>query len=506
MSTTEDDLDYFADRVRFFVDQEIPTVTSWNVDPHVLQDSLRRVGDGFTSVEQDVAALQTTVDGITLPDGSLAPIGEWVTDPGTPTYIDSSTFSLVGDQTANYRAGSRIRATLAPPTTTVAAASTVFYNGGTNQTVITLLTPSLTPALSKVEMSIVRQSTPMARTQDIMDLAVTTAKLADLAVQTAKIANYQVTQLKLALGAVGTDQLAPGAVTNAKVGFKSLQGSTVIADGTLNGNPTITPGSITGDRIAPGAIGPTQLAPNAVGAANIAERSLPNTKLQYYTLRDTEIADQVIYGGAFGRAHIVNGSCWGQNILANKSFNGWDKIADGSINGTQIQNKSLWANDKLADGSMLGYNTIIQGTIDLWRLAVNASLYWVGVFRGGQVTVGQGSAAWLQNNSFPTRGGWVLAAFFVNGWMYAGGPTMGFNVAWYLDGGGGQGYNVTSHDPGEGASGASYVPMTLCGGQFWNPGSGNHTIGIVGSCSATPTKPGFSATVQNSDILVCVFA
>lgn len=488
MPTTEDDIDYFADRVRFFVDQEIPTVTSWNVDPHVLQDSLRRVGDGFTSVESDVAALEAIVHGITLPDGSLAPTSEWVADPGTPTYISATAFSLVADQTANYRAGSRIRATLVPPTTTIATVQSVLYNAGTNQTVITLLTPVLTTALTKIETSIVKQSSPAARTEDILDLAVTTPKIGDLQVTTGKIGNLQVTGGKLALLAVDTAQLNNGAVTNAKVGFKSLQGSTVIADGTLNGNPTINPGTITSDRIA--------------------SRTITNDRLAWYTLRDTEIADGVIYGGVT-RNHIVDGSIVGGKL---QNFTiPWYKIANGNIRGSydggqhEIQQGTIYGEYDIIGKSIWGDNRIANGSISQALLAINAEIYYVNVFRSGDTgLIEQGQTVWIQNNSFPTRGGLVMACFFINGWMHAPASQWSFTVYWYLDNGQNQGYNVSAVDHAA-VSLTTRCPMAMCGAITWQPPAGNHLIGIVGVASSSG-HPEAGADVQNADILVCVFS
>lgn len=529
MSSTEDDLDYLADRVRFFVDQEIPTATSWNVDPDILQQSLRRTGTGFTDVEARVTTVENTVDGIVLPDGTLKPIGEWVVDPGKPTYIDGSTFALVGDRTADFRPGARLRTTAAS-TQTIVTVNSVLYNGGTNQTVLGLTTPGLSPAVSRIETSIVKQSAPAARTVDILDLAVTTAKLADIAVTTAKIADQAVTAAKLALQAVGSAQLADAAVTDAKIGFKSIQGTTRIADNSIVGSSTlqdksvttakladgavtnvkIAAGTITGDRLVPGTITSTQLAPGAVGAANIPDRSLPNTKLVAYSLRDTEIADGVIYGGVT-RNHIVDKSIVASSKLQDRSIGYWDialghvrgswngvqnEIGQGTISGeADIQSKSIWGNNRIADASIP------------WNLLVNnASLYSVNATRaGGFHYTGNGQTADMIAFNFNVRGGsWVFAFFCCNGAMRAGQAQMNAVVYWMKDWQVGQGYNVAALDPGE-AGNPTMMPCTVVGFDWWAPAAGTHTYGIRGVLNNGQGNNRFW-DVYNCDLLVIAMA
>lgn len=81
---------------------------------------------------------------------------------------------------------------------------------------------------------------PLTRiqTQDILDAAVTTAKLANLAVTTAKINDTAVTTGKLADSAVTTAKINDAAVTAAKIASGAV-GPTQLAD------TAVTPGSYT---------------------------------------------------------------------------------------------------------------------------------------------------------------------------------------------------------------------------------------------------------------------
>jgi len=408
--------------------------------------------------------------------------------------------------------------------------TSVIYNGGTNQTVIALTTPSLTLALSQVETSFIKQSAPAARTEDILDLAVTPPKLADLAVLTAKIADLAVTTAKIAAQAVGTAQLADASVTNSKVGFKSLQGTTVIADNSIVGssslqdksvttakladgavtNVKIAAGTISGDRLQPGTITATQIAPGAVGAASIPDRSLPNTKLVAYTLRDTEIADGVIYGGVT-RNHIVDKSIVASTKLQDRSIGYWDiaighvrgswngvqnEIGQGTISGeSDIQSKSIWGNNRIADGSIP------------WNLlANNGALYSVSANRaGGFHFTSNGQVADLIAINFNVRGGsWVFAFFCCNGAMRAGQAQMNGVVYWMKDWQQGQGYNVAALDPGE-AGNPTMMPCTVVGFDWWVPGAGQHTYGIRGVLNNGQGTNRFW-DIYNCDLLIVAFA
>jgi hypothetical protein len=256
--STESDLDVLAQQVRAFIDQEIPNVLAWNVNPTVLYDSLQRIGTGFTSIEGRATALETTVGGITLPGGALAPPAEWVREAATPTYVNASSFTLPGDQTGVYRPGARLRVTLGAAQVVVTL-STVTYNAGPGATTLVLTTPALSPALNALDHSLVRQSSVAVATADILDAAVTASKLAPGAVTTPAIAAGSVLSAAIPAGQITAAHHVPKSLTAAQ-----------IADGSLV-DSLIAPATITGDKIAAGSLnGALVLAARSVGLAQLA--------------------------------------------------------------------------------------------------------------------------------------------------------------------------------------------------------------------------------------------
>jgi hypothetical protein len=511
-STAGDDLRALAAQVRRFIALEIPDTNAWNVNTNLEDEIATRTAQGFDDLEAIVDGLKLTVDGIVLPDGTLKPIGEWVPAAVTPTYVDASSFSLPGDQTADYRQGARLRVTLGAGATLVATIASVLYSGVSTRTVVALTTPSLTPALAKIETSIVRQSTPMVRAVDLLPAAVGTPALQVGAVTTAILADLSVTAAKLVDLAVTTAKLADAAVTNAKVAYQALQGDSVLAAGSVTGSTVLRDRTVTAVKIAP------------------------------YTLTAYEHADGSIYGGVT-RNHIVDGSVLGQKLADrtipwNKigvgnvrgSWNGAQneigqktvsgsldiadlsilaaQIADGQIFGgaysrSHIANKSIWGDTAIANRSIWGANELAVQSVTVNELALNATLYNVQLPRTGNRAILTGQVVDIFNTGFPARGAWVFAIFVCNGYMQAGGPNMTANCAWVRDGAPYQGYNVTSHDPGEGTSGPSLVPATVIGTDLWAPAAGNHTFGV--RVTVTGGKAGWGYTIQNADLLILAF-
>src|SRR5262245_3207578 len=437
--STESDLIALADRVRDFVDQEIPTVETWNINPDVLDEALRTIiGPAFTTVETGLGTTNDRIDGIVLPDGSLKPIGEWVGEETPPVFLSTTTFGLLGDKPAYYRQGSRLRVTLAPPNTAIAAVTSAIYNPGQNQTVIALATAVLTSALSKVEMSIVRDSLPQQRTIDLLDKIVTEIKMADNAASTRVIANLAVTSAKIALLAVGTGQLADQAVTDLKVGFKSLHATNLLMNNSLDGSQNIIARSVPADR----------LVANSIGSGEMAYNSLTGWHIQALSLGKDDIGENQIFGGAHTRTHIASGSIQGDYCIANESIWAHNKLRPGSIGDDRIAYRTIWGDNRIALRSIWGANQLAVGSVSSNELANRAACpgfiygqptagnwHWLGFINGGE---GQ-ATDWT--NRFPVRWGGA-ALIFMQG-----------NVCRTAQGGGGTGIYMRLHRSGDAGGG-----------------------------------------------------
>jgi len=171
--TPEEILDGLAAGVRFFVDQEIPSLSAWNQNPTVQQQSLQDIGGFFTDV-------WTTLNALT------APTGEWVPWGLPPTYVSPTTFTVSGDQRGIVPPGTRLRLHLGVPTTIVAVAAVAYASAG-DTTTVTIDQPVLTTALQSVDYGFVRTSVPKIGQADFQSAAVTTAAINPGAVTNDKI-------------------------------------------------------------------------------------------------------------------------------------------------------------------------------------------------------------------------------------------------------------------------------------------------------------------------------
>jgi hypothetical protein len=162
------DLEALADVVRDFIDQEIPTVTEWNVNPGVIEQALNQIGLFFTQTDADVAAVLALFEADHDPTTGANPIPpEWVAEASTPTFVASDRFQLAGDRRADYAQAHRVRATLGV-TQVIVAIAAVSFDSGANTTTVTVTPTSLTSQLSAIERGLVRASMPRIRAADLM--------------------------------------------------------------------------------------------------------------------------------------------------------------------------------------------------------------------------------------------------------------------------------------------------------------------------------------------------
>lgn len=167
----ESDLNAKADLVRAFVDQETPTVTQWNTNPTVLEDSLRMVGADFTDTDDAHDDLLGRFNLEHDSTGKHSAPSEWVRLSGsnpTPLFIDASQFQLVGNWTNTFAVADRVRAQLATSVFVIAAVKTIAFASGPNRTTITLDAPVLTSALSTMDTALERHSQPKVEPVDLM--------------------------------------------------------------------------------------------------------------------------------------------------------------------------------------------------------------------------------------------------------------------------------------------------------------------------------------------------
>ena len=111
----------------------------------------------------------------------------------------------------------------------------------------------------------------MARTfvkgSDIASATIATGNLMDSAVTTAKIAGLNVTAAKLAADSVETAKIVDAAVTTAKVADAAITGAKLAAD------------SVDASKIAAGAVGTSELADASVTAAKLASDAVETAKI-----------------------------------------------------------------------------------------------------------------------------------------------------------------------------------------------------------------------------------
>lgn len=201
----QSDLQALANAVRLFVDQEVPTVGQWNVDPQVLIDALNTLGSFFSQVDAAHAALQTLFNADHNQSTGANPVpSEWVTDPSPASFVSASQFQLSGDRRTDYAVGHRVRATMGASTPILSITAASFVSGATTFTVDP---PVLTSQLTAVARGLVRYSVPRVTAADIFLGAIVSQHIASGTIQ----------QGNMGVLSVGTQQLINAAVTGQKI-------------------------------------------------------------------------------------------------------------------------------------------------------------------------------------------------------------------------------------------------------------------------------------------------
>jgi hypothetical protein len=398
LTGSQDDLNSLANQVRMFIDQEVPDVTEWNVNPVVLQESLRQLGGMIDDLEVDQAALQERLDGMTDPVTGVVVVPEWVLEPSAPTYLAAGKFLLVGDRRADYQIGDRVRVLLGPVDATTSVVTTVTASTYAPDTTTVTVTPAaLTPQLRAIEYGLVRRSMPT----DLIPDAVQAVHLAKDAVAVRNLQQNSVTDFALAPAAVKSRHIDTGAVLSAaiaplqinsghindfqiitrnlgkyqvmsdNVGEKQI-GAFHLADRTVTGSGTANPGKIADKTIAAGNIADhtitaLQIAPNTITGNEVGYNTISGWHITDLSIGRNDIADGEIFGGAHTRTHIASRSILGDR-LALTTVTG-QEIADNAIFGGFLRNHIVdetifpWKLTKYTNGGGIAWDRLARGNI-----------------------------------------------------------------------------------------------------------------------------------------------
>lgn len=139
-----------------------------------------------------------TIDDITGTNDASISISQWIDSGSTPTYVNTTQFTLSGDQTSNFTVNRRIKATVTAGTV-YGYISASAYTSLTTVTVV-LDSGDLDVGLSAVQLGLITPNNTSIRvgTDAIVDESITEEKLADDSVSTTKIIDENITLPKLA--------------------------------------------------------------------------------------------------------------------------------------------------------------------------------------------------------------------------------------------------------------------------------------------------------------------
>lgn len=284
MATKEQQLSALAAQCRDFINGEIPTVGTWNINPGVDRAAVALIGTFFTDTDTTVAALlaKFNVDHDPVSGKNPTP-AEWVAEPNAPTFRSAGSVSLPANRTADYAPGHRVRLTLGP-SKVIVGLDTVTYDPALNITLMGCTPASVNSSLSALERALIRFSAPRVTTADLVpgsvptaalaDGAVTSAKIAALALQTQHYADRSVTINKIGLNAVGQNELALLAVSTNRLQDLSVTAGKLAAGAATTAK--IADQAVTEPKLADQAVSSRALADGAVLATHIDPGLLEN--------------------------------------------------------------------------------------------------------------------------------------------------------------------------------------------------------------------------------------
>ena len=192
-------------------------------------------------------------------------------------------------------------------------------------------------------------------TAQIDDAAITSAKIAEAAIGTAQIGDAAITSAKIEAAAIGTAQIDDAAITSAKIAEAAI------------GTAQIGDAAITSAKIEAAAIGTAQIDDAAITSAKIADAAIGTAQIDAAAITAAKIADGVITNAKIADATIENGKIQNGTIET-------AKIALGAITSALIKNGAI-GTAQIADGSItdakivsLNADVITAGTLSVERL------------------------------------------------------------------------------------------------------------------------------------------
>jgi len=253
----------------------------------------------------------------------------------TAAYASSSSFTINGaDVTSVYHAGRRIKLTAATPGTIFGTISSSSFS--TNTTVnVTWDSGSLSSetisnvyisALSKTNSSI---PTEIIGTTNIVDSAVTSAKLASNAITTAKITDGNVTQAKLASDSVNGTKIADDSINSEHYVDGSID-TAHIADAQIT-TAKITDGNVTLAKMAADSVNGSKIADDSINSEHYVDGSIDTAHIADSQVTTAKIADSQITS-----AKITDGAIVNADINASAAIDA-TKIADGTVTSAEFQ-------------------------------------------------------------------------------------------------------------------------------------------------------------------------
>ena len=175
--------------------------------------------------------------------------------------------------------------------------------------------------------------------EQLIDSAVTTAKLADEAVTTAKLADEAVTTDKLADEAVTTDKLADEAVTTDKLADEAVT-TDKLADE-----------AVTTDKLADEAVTTAKLADKAVTTDKLADEAVTTDKLADEAVTTAKLADEAVTTDKLADEAVTTDKLADEAVTTDKLADEavtTDKLADEAVTTAKLADEAV-TTDKLAD-------------------------------------------------------------------------------------------------------------------------------------------------------------
>jgi hypothetical protein len=348
----ETDLATLAALVHFFLHDDIPDGGTpgspedgaWNLNPKVTRDALNLVGDFFTDTDGVLAALAAKYTANHNPDGSHVPPVEWIPDPATPTYISPTSFTLVGDRSADYRAGERVRAHQGAGGSTLVVCTilTVSPAPATNTTTVVVRTATVVAPVAStlvaIDRALVRETAPRVGGFDLLDAAVNDPRiLLDGVVLGPKLGTGSVDNTKLLDGSVLASKIAPGAVLAAALG----------------------PGSVLS-----AAIGTGQVLQTHLGTGSVTNLKIGNNAVHANHIADAQVQERHIVDGQVTADKIAPGNVFGFHLADN--LIGTPKLIDGAVTPAKLALESY--------GSPSGNTTVVPRRQSGWHfIPLNAT-------------------------------------------------------------------------------------------------------------------------------------